>query len=402
MVKQFLVLFVILASTIFFKFVFIPAPVGLLLVFGANVLMLLIILLSFIYDRGRYFPHDSGWVIGLVFLALLLGLYGAMWGHHQGFLLSFWAQSSMYFYLFYFFLHILRVRPGDLERLLIAVGIAYIIIYFIQYVIYPRIFFGGRASEERGTVRLFIPGSSFAGFAYYYFLQKGFTTKHKIYFLFCLVYLAVPLLQGTRSSILTILLGTLIFIIFSKQVKSKLVVMFLMIASSMLVFMVFQDIIMNLVEVSKSQAAQDDDDIRVRSAKFFLYEFSPTPLNYWIGNGESHGAAPYGMKVYFYKANFGFYQSDVGIIGEYSKYGVLWIICVFLILRKFFVIKVDPKYSYIKYWAIILVINELMGGSFSRATEIIVITSALYILDISSYELKNADKENKQPLIRFS
>jgi hypothetical protein len=400
MVKQIIVLFIILASALFFKTVFIPAQVGLLMVFAANALMLLTIILSFIYDRGRYFPHDSGWTIGLVFLALFLGLYGAMWGHNQSFILSFWAQTSMYFYLFYFFLHVLRVKPDELERMIIIVGLIYVFIYFFQYIIYPRIFFGGRASEERGTVRLFIPGSSFAGFAYYLFLQRGFTSKQKIYFVLCLIILAVPLLQGTRSSILTVLLGTLIFIIMSKQVKSKLVVLFLMVASAALVFLVFQDIIMNLIEVSKTQASQEDDDIRVRSAKFFLYEFSPTPLNFWIGNGESHGAAAYGMKVYFYKVNFGFYQSDIGILGEYSKYGVLWVICVFLILRKFLVTRIAPRYAYIKYWAIISILNEILGGGFSRPTEIIVITSVLYIYDVSSFELRSAEKETKKELIK--
>jgi hypothetical protein len=402
MVKKLLVLFIILASALFFKAVFIPAQVGLLLVFAANALMLLTIILSFIYDRGRYFPHDSGWTIGLVFLALFLGLYGAMWGHNQSFILSFWAQTSMYFYLFYFFLHVLRVKPDELERMIIIVGMTYVFIYFVQYVIYPRIYFGGRASEERGTVRLFIPGSSFAGFAYYLFLQRGFTTKQKIYFVLCLIILVVPLLQGTRSSILTVLLGTLIFIIMSKQVKSKLIVLFLMVASAALVFMVFQDIIINLVEVSKSQASQEEDDIRVRSAKFFLYEFSPTPLNFWIGNGESHGAAAYGMKVYFYKINFGFYQSDIGILGEYSKYGVLWVICVFLILRKFIVTRIAPRYSYIKYWAIISILNEILGGGFSRPTEIIVITSVLYIYDVSSFELRSADRETKNEVVEVS
>ena len=228
------------------------------------------------------------------------------------------------------------MRTDELERLIIIMAFLYLLIYFFQYAIYPKILFGARASVERGTVRIFIPGGTFAGFIYYYFLHKALTTEKKVYAIYCLIYFAVPLLQGTRSSTTVLLFGTLLFILFSKQVKSKIAVTILMIAFSAVVFIIFKDIIMNLIDVSESQASQDDDDIRVKASKFFLYDFSPTSLNYWIGNGESHGASSYGMKIYFYKEYYGFYQSDIGILGEYSKYGILWIISVLLIFWKLF------------------------------------------------------------------
>lgn len=399
MVKKVIIFFIILASAYFYKFKFIPGQIGLLLAFGACFLMLLTVIIAMIYDRGKYFKQNSGILIGLVFLSVFLGIYGAKWGHNQGFLLSFWASNYMYFYLFYFFLHALRVKPDELERLFIIASIIFLFIYFVQYVLYPNILFGSRASEERGTVRIFIPGGAFAVFMYYYFLQKTFTTDKKIAAVYCLAMLAVPILQGTRSSILTLLLGTLIFILINKQVKSKVLATTLILISAVLVYFIFQDIIMNLIEVSKSQTSQEDDDIRVKSAKFFLYEFSPTALNRWIGNGEAHLAAPYGVKVFFYKTNFGFYQSDIGIIGEYSYYGVLYVICVFLILRKLLITKIEPRYSYIKFWAVILIFEELMGGAFSRPTVIMVITGALYIYDVSSFELKHPEEETEEKVV---
>jgi hypothetical protein len=399
MVKQIVVFVIFLASVYFFKFVFIPYQVGLLIAFGVCMLMLLWILLTLIYDKGVRFKQHSGLIIGLVFLCVFLGVFGAKWGHNQGFLLSFWASGYMYFYLFYFFLHAIKIRLDELERLIVFMGILFILTYFFQYAIYPKVLFGVRAHEERGTVRIFLPGASFAAFMFYYFLQKIFTTDKKIYAVFCLLYFAVPILQGTRSLIANLLLGTIIFILFNKQVKSKIVVMMLMLISSVLVFFIFQDIIMNLIEVSQSQVAQDNDDIRIRSAKFFLYEFSPTKLNSLIGNGESHMADAYGMKVFFYKAFFGFYQSDIGIIGEYSKYGILWFLCVFLIARKLFVMKTAPRYTYIKFYALNLMFELLLNGAFSRSYEIVVITSILYIYDVSDFELRHQDKKSEEKLI---
>jgi hypothetical protein len=360
--------------------------------------MLITILLTNLYDKGPGFPQLSGLIIGLVLITAFIGAFGARWGHNQGYLLSLWASGYLYFYLLYFFLHSVKIRPHELERLLILMGFFFLLTYFFQYAIFPKILFGVRAHEERGTVRIFLPGVSFAAFMFYFFLQKTFTTDKKFYIIFCLLYLAVPILQGTRSAIANLLLGTLIFVLFNKQVKSKMAVMTLMFIGAVLVFFVFQDIIMNLIQVSESQAAQEDDDIRVRSAKFFLYEFSPTKLNYWIGNGESHMAHAYGMKVYYYKAFFGFYQSDVGIVGEYSKFGVLWIVCVFLIARKLFVTKVAPQYIYMKFYALNLMFDLILNGAFSRSYDVAVITCILYIYDVSNFELRNKDKNGEEKL----
>jgi hypothetical protein len=396
MVRQIVVFFIFLASATFFNLTYLPKNVTLLMSFGAVVLMLLTVIITLIYDRGKRFHQYFGVEVGLIFFALVLAIYGAKWGHGQDFLLSIWVLNSMYFYLFYFFLHSIRMRPDELEKLIGYMGILFITFFLMQYVLYPRMIFGARAQEMRGTIRIFLPGTSFAGLMFYFFLQRTFTTNQKISIAYCLLFLAIPVLQGTRSSILTTVLGALIYIVFSKRVKSKILVFILMFFGAVLVYFIFQDIINNLIEVSQSQAAQDEDDIRVRSAKFFLFDFYTSPLNYLIGNGESHMMSAYGMKIWFYKSNYGFYQNDLGILGEYVRFGVLYIVCVFLIFRKLFTMKIAPRYDYFKYWAVILILDELMGGAFSKPTSIVIIASALYIYDISTFELKNPDKEPEE------
>jgi len=396
MVRQIVVFFIFLASATFFNLTYLPKNVTLLMSFGAVVLMLLTVIITLIYDRGKRFHQYFGVEVGLIFFALLLAIYGAKWGHGQDFLLSIWVLNSMYFYLFYFFLHSIRMRPDELEKLIGYMGILFIMFFLLQYVLYPRMIFGARAQEMRGTIRIFLPGTSFAGLMFYFFLQRTFTTNQKISIAYCLLFLAIPVLQGTRSSILTTVLGAVIYIVFSKRVKSKILVFVLMFFGALLVYFIFQDIINNLIEVSQSQAAQDEDDIRVRSAKFFLFDFYTSPLNYFIGNGESHMMSAYGMKIWFYKSNYGFYQNDLGILGEYVRFGVLYIVCVFLIFRKLFIMKIAPRYDYFKYWAVILILDELMGGAFSKPTSIVIIASVLYIYDISTFELKNPDKETEE------
>ena len=393
MFKQLVVFFVFLASATFFRLTYLPKNLMLALSFGAIVLMAVTLIITMIYDRGQQFKKQFGVPVGLIFLALILAVYGAKWGHDQSFLLSAWAQYYMYFYLFYLFLHAIRMRPEELEKLIIIMAVLYVGLFAIQYVMYPRMIFGARAQEARGTIRIFLPGGSFAGLMYFYFLQSIFDRNKLIYIVFCIAFLTIPFLQGTRSSIVTILFGTVMYVLVSKRVKSKVLVTMLMLAGVVLVYFIFQDIITNLIEVSQKQSAQEGDDVRVAATKFYLNDFYTSNLNYLIGNGESHMMSPYGMQVWYYKSNYGFYQNDLGIVGEYTKFGVLYVITVFLMLRKLFVIKIEPKYAYIKYWAVLLIINELLGGSFSRPAAIIVICSVFYIYDVSSFELKHPEDE---------
>ena len=395
MIRQLIVFFIFLSSAYFFLSVYIPRNLILLLQFASTGLMAISIVLSVIYDRGKRFKQHFGLEVSLILLSVLFAMFGAYWGHNQGFMITAWVQTYMYFYFFYFFLHMLRIRPEDLEKMLIYMSLLYMVFFIIQYVMYPRLFFDVRAEIERGTIRIFLPGKAFVVLMYFYFLQAFFKSNNPKYVIFCVVALIITLLQGTRSALFLLLLGTIINLLFSKKVKSKLAITFLMMLSIIPVFYIFQDIFVNLIEVSESQAAADDDDIRTKAMMFFLTDFYPNKINYIIGNGDSHMSSPYGLKVFYYKITYGFYQSDIGIIGEYTKYGILYVISMFLIVRKILVTKIDPKYSYFKYYIFISLLGMVIGGIFSNPNAFIVILSMLYIIDVSLYEQKEALLETK-------
>jgi hypothetical protein len=373
--------------------VFFPRQVKLLLMFASVVFIILTVLIHLIYfSHKKGFKQGFGVEIGLLIFSSILAMFGAKWGHQQGYLLSIWVQIYMYFFFFYYFLHILRIRPEEIEQLIIIMAIAWLALFIIQYVIYPRVIFDTRITAERGTVRIFVPGGSFASLMYFYFLLYYFREKKARYLIFCFIFLMIPILQGTRSSILTLLLGTSIFILFSRQVTSKLSIFFLMGVSLVIVFFLFQDIFMNLIQVSEHQAAQETEDIRVRSAKFFLTDFYPNKINYIIGNGEGHMMSGYGMRIMYYKINYGFYQSDIGIIGAYTKYGVLYIIAIFLMMRKIFVTRIEPRYMYIKYYSVLLTFGIIMGQPFIAPHSIVTIVATLYLIDVSNYKIMTESK----------
>ncbi len=347
-------------------------------------------IISLVYDRKKRFPQNFTLPVSLILLSTVTAMFGAKWGHGQSYLLSLWIQSYILYYFFYYFLHQLRLKPDDLIQLILILGYAFLGIWYIQYIIYPTMIVDTRMDEARGTIRLFLPGGAFAGFIYFYYLDK-FLKSNKIKFiLFCLLFLLIAVLQGTRSSIATQIFGTVVFILFSTQVRSKVRNLVIMAMGALLIFFLFQDIFMNLVEVTEKQASQQQEDIRIRAAKFYLTDFYPNKINYLIGNGVGHMMSSYGMRIAYYKTNLGFFQSDIGLVGDYTEYGVLFVIGVVLILWKIFTIRVKNEYVFIKYWAVIVVVSLVFGSPFGRPSTVVVILSALYIMDVSNYELNLA------------
>jgi len=86
------------------------------------------------------------------------------------------------------------------------------------------------------------------------------------------------------------------------------------------IFFIFLDIFMQLFAVTQQQGNQSEDDIRISSATFFLTTFNPNKYAYIVGNGVSSLNSNYGVLVQSYKDYRGFYQSDIGLIGEYSRF----------------------------------------------------------------------------------
>lgn len=399
MVRQFIIVFIFLASAYFYKTVFLPQ--GLILVFqvAAIGLMLLTILFGIIYDHGKKgFKQNFGFEVGVMIVASIASLWGAYWGHGQNIVLTAFAQKTIYFYLFYFFLHVLRMNPQNLERLLLSMAIAFAVLFFLQYAIYPTRLMNVAMRMQRGTIRIFMPGMAFADLVFFYFFLVSLRTNNYRYFVICGVYLVMIILMGTRQVLLVTAVGMIAALLLSKHVESKPIMVLLISAGGVLIFFIFQDIFNQLIEVSAEQSASTDekDDIRIRAARFYLTEFQEGLPTYILGNGAAHESSLYGLKFVAAKEMHGYYLSDIGIIGSYVKYGALSVLSVILILRKIFILKVEPQYQFIKYWSFSLIFFSILAAPFFQGNYIVAILSSLYLMDVSNHNLRLKEyKRNK-------
>jgi hypothetical protein len=149
----------------------------------------------------------------------------------------------------------------------------------------------------------------------------------------------------------------------------------------------FQEIFVNLIDLSKQQSESITENVRIRAAYFFLTELFPNTLSYITGNGADSANSTYGFMIQMYKDAYGFFQSDIGLIGDYTKFGILYILGVLLILIKVIKSNIGEEYKYIKYFYLSVLLTLFTGGGpFAQADSIVGICITLYILDIHFHD----------------
>lgn len=398
MFKKLIVIYIALASLSYFNFVYLGDSLVKLIELSGIGLMILTIVLSLIYDKGEGFILNFRYHVYAIFIAVFLSMFMAYQGHGQSFKITLVAQRFMYYYLFYFTLHALKIPTRFIIHLIIAISIIHAFFYIVQFFAYPNVLFNVRISEDRGTLRIFLPGFSYIIITYFYSLKKFFEEYKFFYLGILMLFLSIFVLMGTRQVLFTIALLTIAFILLNKEIKSKFLLVTLVLLSFIPVFFIFQDIFMQLFAVTKEQGSQSDDDIRVRSATFFLTTFNPNRFAYIVGNGVSSQNSNYGVLVQSYKDYLGFYQSDVGLIGEYSRFGILIVLTIIATFISVLKSKLGSEYTFLKYLFISMLLTLFTGSSaFGTSDSIVALCFVFYFIDVHKHDqqFKETDEEEE-------
>lgn len=396
MIKKIVILFIIIASLGMFNVIFLSKDIIKVLELAGIGVILMVIMLQLVYSHGEGFSYSFKWEMIFIFTGVGLSMLMAYSGHGQGFSTTLIAQRFMYFYLFYFALHLIRISDSDLEKMMVFLAVAHVVFYMMQYMAHPNKIFDVRTSEDRGTLRIFLPGLSYLLLAYFYVLNKLFKnfSVGQLFLLF--FFFSVFVLMGTRQIIFSMFMLTMINVLLSKRVKSKFLILILVLLSAIPVVFMFQDIFLNLLNVSQEQSEGFEEDIRVRAATYFLTDLFPNRTAYITGNGADSANSPYGYMIQMYRDVYGFYQSDVGLIGDFSKFGTFFLIGVFSILIRVLTGKLSEKYVYIKYFYInILMTLFTGGGAFGEGNSIVAVCFTLYIIDVDRHNRKLSEEKDE-------
>lgn len=386
MSKKLIILIIVLASLELFNLVFLPADLIKIFQLAGIGLMVMILIVQYTWHKEVDFRKTFSLDIKLIFLGLILSMLMARYGHDQSLSITMVAQRFMYFYLVYWVLHAIKASTEDIHSLIYWLGITFAIFYLIQFIMHPAVLFDVRIAEDRGTVRIFLAGFSFLTLAYFLSLNRLFKTFTLGGLLSILLIFSILILMGTRQVIFSVLFITFLYILFSRVVKSRILIFMLVTASIVPIIVLFQDIFISLIDLSKNQSETLAENVRIRAAVFFLTELFPNNIAYYTGNGVDSANSYYGFLIQMYKDAYGFYQSDIGIIGDYTKFGALFVIGVLIIVFKALFGKTGDDASYIKYFYLSILLTLFTGGGpFGQADSIVAICFTLYLLDIDKH-----------------
>ncbi len=371
------------ASSQFFSLNLIPGAIRDSLDLIIAIIAIAILILNPIYSKihpsvKRNFSVE----ITLMIFAVLFSMYCAQLFHNQSFKTTIIAQRFMYLYFVYYVFHIINIESEDLIKIYIILGIGVFFVYVIQFAIFPFKILDCRVGMSRGTIRIFMPGFQYVIIGYLAVLNKYFNTRKITDALLAGLLFMIFFLQGTRQTIAIMGFLTLVAILRSKILTNKLAILFSLALAAAAFFFIFNDVIMEMINVTLSQKSSSDDSVRYRAAYYFLYEFFPNKATYFFGNGADSMNSSYGAYVFYLKRGLGFYQSDIGIIGDYTKFGVLYVLSVLLIIIKIFTIKIPEYFKFIKLFFLSIVLTSITGRFlFGEPSGIVAIASLLYLID---------------------
>jgi hypothetical protein len=337
------------------------------------------------------------YVKAIIALSLLSSI-PAYFFHDQNFSLSLLTSRIIFFWLLYFTFHKMNISPKKMEKLLVVFGVLWSIIMIVQQFTYPYILFDvyhGVTYEDGmernvdirgGIIRVWIAGVGFSYFLASYMWQKIYEKlSFKNLFLFSIVLAAILLMQS-RQVIFGLMLVFTADIILSFRINNFKTVRFttIFIGLAVIFFAVAGDFIFALIELSKEQKVTSSDYIRGLEIEFFLFKYWPDPLCYIIGNGWEHDASPYGVEIKEkIKWGLGLYRSDIGMIGAFNKFGIIYIIVIImfyikvLIPKRYFIV---PKY--IRIFFVLCALTSFTGSNFfENPSYFLPFVCLLYIID---------------------
>ncbi len=389
-------IFTVIGVLEFFRFSIIPTPLVERIQFVMPIFCLCLLIVF-----SRYFRHRNnkqielnfktpivllltGWILSMVVCQLY---------HGQNYVISLFATRLIFNYTFYFFLHTFRFDKELIIKSIIIIGVVALGVYFIQYTIYPTRILSTRMSIDRGTIRLFVPGLNAAIIIFFIYINQFFEKRKILPLIIAMICYSAFILQATRQIIFGIALLTVINIFISQQIRSRGLIIFLLGIGVVSVVFAFQELFLSMIELSQSQSSEGETT-RTKTIRFFMTEFQTDFITYIFGNGEGHPASSYGRTMDMYKLAYNRYLNDIGILGDYVRYGVLFVIGGLMLMIKSFYIKVQPGMQVFKYYFAFLLLTSITSkGVFGTADVIMVMT--LYVLDVSKYEHSKFLRKNK-------
>ncbi|MBN2272718.1 MAG: hypothetical protein JXK95_00170 [Bacteroidales bacterium] len=386
-VDSILIWFITLCSLKFYT-LFVPETFGKAIILFGVLLVPGLLIVHFVYGKSISSRKHFIIEIILIFTAFFVSTIAARYFHSQSIMTTIFAQYEFYVFLFYFLIHRMKPDPDKLLTMFIWLGYIYAIIYIVQYLLYPTQIVNSKILADRNTVRIMMPGAGYMITAWFILLSRYFRTKQIINIIGLIPFVLVIILLGTRQIMATTALLTLLNILMSRTIKSKIFTYALIALAIVPFYFLFQGVFDQIIAVSHKESSSIQNNIRFLAARYFLFDLNDNPLWILTGNGMPGPHSDYGRFLYRISDQLGYFQSDVGIIGDFSKFGILFALAEIVFLIKMALCKCREKYSFIRYNALMILMSMFTGAGLGAAM-IVQICFMLYITDTEKHYYSN-------------
>ncbi len=394
MIKKIFVVIVLLTSTQFFSLSLVTD--GEFKVIEAIVLGLLIasvalgpLLLP--PEEHRYPVHGFKVGVWLILAGVALSGISAYFNFAQPMQVTLVTQRFMYYYFLFFFLHEYRVDPALLKDVLLFLGLTFSIIYFASMA--DNSLVTTQMMAQRDTLRIALPGILFLVIGLFISLQRAVEERRYVYFLLFFLFTTNIIVDATRSVMLSTLLAALplLYVYLKRRFVGTIAV--LLVGSALSAFYLYG--IVSSVWSSIIGAANLSDGnfaVRILAVRYFFAHLFPNSLSYLFGNGVASQLTTYGQQVLQMK-NSGYYQSDIGIVGDYTRFGMPYLLGVITLCVSVLRNRRWTSDSYVVNSFYFIMISAITLSNFGIPSHIAAICVLLYLFD-SDVSASLADSGN--------
>ncbi|RZK26230.1 MAG: hypothetical protein EOO43_03420 [Flavobacterium sp.] len=347
----------------------------------------------------HFFKQRRGFVlpVQLITLGIFLSIFVSYYSWNQS-LANGASTIPMLLWIFFFYLLHIKFPIAHLERIVFFYGWIYIILYIFQFTNSSQVYFGFREEfkEDRGVIRILFPGAGVFFLGYFIALNKVMEkTKYRwLFILFILAGIAVTILQVTKQSIALLLLITIYHLLRKVSIAKKIGVLITSVAIVMVTLNSDNPLSKGIIESQKDNVSDGSDNIRVMASEYFISDFSPNMISRILGNGFPNLTSNYGKYVTMLEDNYGYYLTDVGVIGMYAMFGIIPLLAYLAIFVRGLLMSVPSEFQYLKYYMFLILATSLTSDSIFSVSFLITNVFVLYIYQVL-YEQNNAIKQHQ-------
>lgn len=367
---------------------------------STKIVLFIIILYTFFHrnELNKIHIRFKKFVLGLIIIPLL-GFIPAYILHGQGFLASLLGAHINLGYFFFFFLFLIKAKEQQIVKIFCIFGIFWSGIELVQQFTYPTYWFATRGDTfehsieiRNGIYRYNVLGREFGLILLFYCFERFMLEKSRKYLLGIIISLVGIYLLATRQIIAMSVVCLFAGLFMMKKISIGSFMLIAIVAA--IIYANAETLFGEFIEMTESV---DKDYIRFLAYEFYGITYNKgNILAFLLGNGSPYAPSSYFQEIDNLEQSFGLYRADIGVVGMYSTFGIMYVI---MILWFFIYVFRHRKFidTYLLMYVLFMAGTSIMLHHFAYSLSNVIIGCFIfYLIEINI--TKNKRRLQKEPV----